>query len=163
MSGCARIIAFGVPKIDGYVLRDTRTNHPIAETYLMTRDIHTGGYGNTEELLSLMRRWEGGRAQVLDFSASHDRLTVWLTKPDSDWIRGDPISGGALLECVRCSDVKFKPVWGPTSIEVSGTPRDGDNEPLILRDADTLLVRCWDAQLTGVFKDFTEMQSWTNP
>ena len=100
---------------------------------------------------------------MLEFSASHDRLTVWLAKPDSEWVRGNSTSGGVLLECVRCRDVKFKPVWGPTDIEVLGTPRDGDDESLIIRDTDTLLVRCWDAQATGVFKDFTEMQDWKNP
>lgn len=78
----------------------------------MPLDVTTTGFGDAKALIDALRPWHGGRAQVLRYSSSHDRLTIWLTKPASNWIIGESRPGGALLECVRCVAVHFIPVWG---------------------------------------------------
>lgn len=50
----------------------------------MTLDVTTTGFGDAKALADVLRPWQGGRAQVLSYTASHDRLMIWLTKPDSD-------------------------------------------------------------------------------
>ena len=126
----------------------------------MKAEVSTTGFGDAGKLSEALRPWQGGRAQVLAFTASHDRLTVWLTKPSSDWIVGESRPGGVLLECVRCVSVRFIPVWGPTDIRASGVPRDGSRESLRLADGTSFEVVCWDAQVTGEFIDFLKMSDW---
>src|SRR5262249_41674053 len=120
----------------------------------------TSGFGDGGALGKALGAWQGGRAQVLDFTATHDRLSVWLTKPRSDWIIGESRPGGVVLECFRCVAVRFVPDWGPTDIRVSGVSRDGDRESLQLRDGASFEVTCWDAQVTGVFVNFFSISEW---
>jgi hypothetical protein len=123
-------------------------------------EVVTTGFGDAGKLSEALRPGQGGRAQVLAFTATHDRLTVWLTKPATDWIIGESRLGGVLLECVRCVFVRFVPVWGPTDIRASGVARDGSRESLRLADGTSFEVVCWDAQVTGEFADFLSMCHW---
>ena len=126
----------------------------------MAVEITTSGFGNADALTEALRPWQGGRAQVLDFTATHDQLTVWLTKPQSDWIVGESRPGGVILSCIRCVAVRFAPLWGPTDIRVDGVARNGGGESLQLQDGISFEVTCWDAQVTGVFDDFHSMCVW---
>jgi len=126
----------------------------------MTHDVTTTGFGDVNALADVLRPWQGGRAQILRYSASHDRLTIWLTKPESNWVSGESRPGGVLLECVRCMAVRFIPVWGPTNIQVAGVARDMRRESLLLRDEASFEVSSWDAQVTGVFADFNSLIDW---
>jgi hypothetical protein len=123
-------------------------------------EVTTTGFGDANALAEVLRPWQGGRAQVLDFTATHDRLTVWLTKPRSDWILGESLTGGVILSCIRCVAVRFLPLWAPTRIRVAGVARDGNRESLQLQDGASFEVTCWDAQVTGVFPDFLSMCGW---
>jgi hypothetical protein len=126
----------------------------------MKPDVTTTGFGDAAALVDALRPWQGGRAQVLDFTATHDRLTIWLTKPESDWIIGESRAGGVLLECVRCVAIRFIPVWGPTDIHVTGLARNMSRESLQLGDGLSFEVTCWDAQVTGVFAGFLSLIDW---
>ena len=120
----------------------------------------TVGFGNAGELTKALQPWQGGRAQILECTASHNLLAIWVTKPPSDWVVGDCRPGGVLIQCARCVSVRFVPVWGPMNMGVTGLARDGNRESLRLSDGISFDVTCWDAQVTGVFEDFNEMCRW---
>jgi hypothetical protein len=41
----------------------------------MKTDVMTTGFSNADTLADALRPWQRGRAQVLNFTATHDRLT----------------------------------------------------------------------------------------
>lgn len=126
----------------------------------MKSGLSTIGFGDADALIRVLGPWQGGRAQVIEYNCSHSQLSIWITKPQSDWVIGPSLPGGIVLQCSRCVLVRFVPVWGPIRVDVGGLARDGDRESLRLNDGESFEVTCWDAQVTGIFDDFTELFQW---
>ncbi len=126
----------------------------------MTNAVSTYGFGDAEALASALEPWRGGRARVLEYTASHKTLSIWITKPDGGWIIGDPSDGGVLLHCAVCIRVAFDDAWGPIHFDVSGPARAENDALLEIRDSDRFHVKCWDAQVTGVFRDWFHYVEW---
>jgi hypothetical protein len=124
-----------------------------------THSVRTYGFGNALQLTDALEPWQGGRAQVLGYSAN-GWLDVWLTKPAEDWVQGPPLEGGLLLQCVKCVSVRFLANWGPIHLRVEGTSRGEDAVSLRIHDAERFHVACWDAQVTGIFASFEALSAW---
>jgi len=125
----------------------------------MSSSVRTYGFGSVEKLVEALRPWQGGRAQVLGYLSPPGRLDVWLTKPEGDDVSG-PLEGGLLLQCLRCASVHFLAAWGPFRFQVEGEARGGNELSLEIHDVQAFHVRCWDAQVTGVFESVESLSAW---
>jgi hypothetical protein len=118
-------------------------------------DLTTIALGSADDLT--LFPWRGGRAQIIEFRATHDSLLIWMTKPSAPWVLGESRHGGVLLQCFGCSSVRFVPVWGPTDIVLTWPDGSGT---LRISDGSSFDVFCREASLTGVFDDWFSMCTW---
>ena len=81
---------------------------------------------DVREAVSLRR---GGRAQVLEYQAGHQWLTLRLVKPG--------LAGNFHLRCGACERVTFETQWEPASVEVEEAAHG-----FVVHDGAHLRVEC---------------------